>query len=95
MYAGRLVERAPAQALFSTPQHPYTQGLLACMPRPDTDPMDEMPVIAGQPPDLGNLPGGCAFAPRCPVAEPVCGTSAPALQHAAGRAVACHRASLG
>jgi oligopeptide transport system ATP-binding protein len=95
MYAGRLVERAPAQALFSTPQHPYTQGLLACMPRPDTDPMDEMPVVAGQPPDLGNLPGGCAFAPRCPVAEPVCGTSPPPLQHAAGRAVACHRASLG
>ncbi|WP_439534431.1 ABC transporter ATP-binding protein [Polymorphobacter sp.] len=92
MYAGRLVERAPAQALFSDPKHPYTRGLLACMPRPDTDPLDELPVIAGQPPDLGALPAGCAFSPRCPQAGPVCADTPPALRQSPARAVACHAA---
>jgi len=93
MYAGRLVERAPAAALFKNPQHPYTKGLLACMPRPDTDPGDELPVIVGQPPDLGNLPIGCAFGPRCPAAGDACQTI-PTLQTAGNRAVACHAATL-
>jgi len=99
MYAGRLVERAPATRLFADPQHPYTRGLLACMPRPDTDAADDLPVISGQPPDLGNLPPGCAFAPRCASAQPLCHTSSPPLQQvgpqqAEGRAVACHLATL-
>ena len=93
MYAGRLVERAPARDLFAQAQHPYTRGLLACMPRPDTDARDELPVIIGQPPDLGNLPPGCAFAPRCPAAAEMCQTRPP-LQQAGGRAVACHMARL-
>ena len=94
MYAGRLVERAPASQLFAQPMHPYTKGLLACMPRPDTDAADDLPVITGQPPDLGNLPPGCAFAPRCPAAAPVCQQTSPALQQAGTRDVACHMASL-
>jgi peptide/nickel transport system ATP-binding protein len=66
MYAGRIVERAPAQTLFDRPEHPYTWGLLASMPRLDTPRAEPLVPIPGRPPSLITLPGGCSFHPRCP-----------------------------
>jgi len=66
MYAGRIVEKAPTAALFRSPQHPYTWGLLTSIPRMDTDRGDALIPIAGQPPSLIARPSGCAFHPRCP-----------------------------
>jgi len=64
MYAGRIVEEATAEALFETPRHPYTRGLLASIPSPERR-VEVLKPIRGQPPDLSRLPAGCAFAPRC------------------------------
>ncbi|MDA0253591.1 MAG: ABC transporter ATP-binding protein [Planctomycetota bacterium] len=72
MYAGRIVEEGPTGELFANPQHPYTRGLLASMPRIDTPPTGHLEAIAGLPPDLGHLPTGCAFHPRCPLASDRC-----------------------
>jgi peptide/nickel transport system ATP-binding protein len=66
MYAGRIVERAPVEAIFSAPEHPYTWGLLRSIPRLDTPRDIELTPIPGRPPSLINLPGGCSFHPRCP-----------------------------
>jgi oligopeptide/dipeptide ABC transporter ATP-binding protein len=71
MYAGQIVERAPADELFSNPQHPYTQGLLASTPRLD-DPRDDLQPIEGNVPDLIDIPYACHFAPRCPEAKREC-----------------------
>jgi oligopeptide transport system ATP-binding protein len=72
MYAGRIVESAPASALFAAPRHPYTQGLLASVPRMDADRSLQLSPIAGLPPDLSRLPPGCPFRPRCARAVPEC-----------------------
>jgi peptide/nickel transport system ATP-binding protein len=65
MYAGEVVESAPAQTLASNAQHPYTQGLLKSFP-PLTGPLERLAGIPGSPPDLRNPPSGCRFHPRCP-----------------------------
>jgi peptide/nickel transport system ATP-binding protein len=66
MYAGRIVERAPAATIFSAPEHPYTWGLLRSIPRLDAPRDEELVPIPGQPPSLINPPSGCHFHPRCP-----------------------------
>jgi len=66
MYAGRIVEKADALTTFSSPEHPYTWGLLSSIPRLDSPRGEELVPIAGRPPSLINLPGGCSFHPRCP-----------------------------
>jgi peptide/nickel transport system ATP-binding protein len=76
MYAGRLVERAPAQALYRAPRHPYTLGLLGSFPALH-GPRRKMTGIPGSPPDLRNPPSGCAFHPRCHYAMDVCVTDIP------------------
>lgn len=80
LYAGELVEEGPTAAIFPSPQHPYTAGLLSCVPRAgmrkDTDPL--VP-IAGRMPRLGEEFPGCAFAPRCPLARKRCNREKPAL----------------
>ena len=70
MYAGRIVEIGPTDAVIQQPQHPYTEGLLRCIP----DISQRLPIqpIPGSVPDLADLPPGCTFAPRCPYARPVC-----------------------
>ncbi|MCC9599180.1 ABC transporter ATP-binding protein [Stieleria sp. JC731] len=78
MYGGRVVEKADVESLFASPKHPYTQGLLRSLPRLDHD-SKHLEAIPGQPPDLGNLPPGCSFRPRCPDAIDRCGESEPAL----------------
>jgi peptide/nickel transport system ATP-binding protein len=65
MYAGEIVESAPADKLFREPEHPYTQGLMASFP-PLTGPIERLTGIPGSPPDLASPPSGCRFHPRCP-----------------------------
>jgi oligopeptide/dipeptide ABC transporter ATP-binding protein len=72
MYGGRVVESAPVTELFARPRHPYTQALLASVPRLDAPPGERLPSIAGQPPDLFSIPTGCPFRPRCPDARAEC-----------------------
>ena len=69
MYAGRIVEKASALDTFERPEHPYTWGLLQSIPRLDSSREDPLTPIAGRPPSLINLPGGCSFHPRCPYAR--------------------------
>jgi oligopeptide transport system ATP-binding protein len=80
MYAGRLVEAARTDDLFGRPLHPYTEGLLASVPSFDGDPTQALASIPGQPPDLVDLPPGCAFAPRCPLASDACRARTPLLE---------------
>ena len=90
MYAGRIVELAPTRVLFTDPQHPYTRALLSSAPSPDPD-TAMTTVITGEVADPGNLPEGCSFAPRCPLATPRCRTERPVLRETgATRTAACH-----
>lgn len=91
MYAGRLVEQAPGADLFGAARHPYTQGLLAALPSL-TGPRRRLAAIPGTVPDPWNVPAGCRFAPRCPVAEARCAGTAPPARSIGFRHVsACHR----
>jgi oligopeptide/dipeptide ABC transporter ATP-binding protein len=88
-YAGRVVESGTTGEVMRTPRHPYTQGLLRALPRPD-DAEPKLTPIPGTPPSLGAVPGGCAFHPRCGYAVPACATDRPELAVlASGRASAC------
>lgn len=88
MYAGNVVEDAPAALLFAAPRHPYTQGLLAAMP--DLRRPGHMPRgIPGSIPNLRDPPRGCRFHPRCPLAAEICRQEKPELR-GAPHAVACH-----
>jgi oligopeptide transport system ATP-binding protein len=90
MYAGRIMETADAKALYRTPAHPYTAGLLASIPRASAKGLDLQP-IKGSPPSLAAIPSGCAFHPRCPLAADRCRTERPVLRELPdGRASACH-----
>ena len=80
MYAGRIVEIAPARVLYARPKHPYTLGLMQSAPRLDGDASKRLVPIEGQPPDLAALPPGCAFAPRCRFAEERCRAERPELR---------------
>jgi oligopeptide/dipeptide ABC transporter ATP-binding protein len=81
MYAGRIVETAPTRTIFKTPAHPYTQALLAAVPRPEQQRGERLAAIGGQPPNLVNLPKGCPFAPRCRKAQPRCRQELPLLEN--------------
>jgi oligopeptide/dipeptide ABC transporter ATP-binding protein len=92
MYAGRIVERAPAEALFANPLHPYTQGLIATLPDPGKR-VDKLPVIRGGVPDLSTGFQGCRFADRCPRADDGCRAAEPPLEELApGHFAACWKA---
>ena len=79
MYGGRIIESGTARDIFERPSHPYTEGLMASVPRLDSDAKSPLFAIEGNPPDLAALPGGCAFAPRCGKRLPVCQTTRPVL----------------
>ena len=79
MYAGRIVEESTTAEVFATPHHPYTRGLLSCIPGSATRGTSLVP-ITGQPPSLLRLAPGCAFAPRCAHAEDRCRQSLPPQQ---------------
>jgi oligopeptide/dipeptide ABC transporter ATP-binding protein len=95
MYAGRIVESGPAAAIYRDPRHPYTIGLLRSVPRLDRPRQARLDPIAGQPPDLTRLDGGCAFRPRCRFAVDLCAVRQPALEPAgaAGHLAACFRSA--
>lgn len=82
MYAGRVVERAPTQALFKRMHMPYTEALLAAIPKLDTVPHTPLPAISGRPPDPTRPLKGCSFAPRCRYAAPRCREAKPELKSA-------------
>ncbi len=79
MYAGKIVEEAPTVQLFREPLHPYTEGLLASIPRLDTAVDERLHVIDGSVPNLLHLPPGCAFWPRCPKAMDICRVKEPSM----------------
>jgi peptide/nickel transport system ATP-binding protein len=91
MYAGRIVERAPTARLFTAMRMPYTEALLAAIPRLDMPPHTPLPAISGRPPDPVRLPPGCAFAPRCRYRAELCEERAPDLTSAGapGHEFAC------
>jgi peptide/nickel transport system ATP-binding protein len=88
MYAGRIVEQGPVDAVLAAPLHPYTRGLIGSLPSggPRGAPLDQIP---GLPPSPMNLPPGCAFAPRCPRADAACATAPAATSHPGGRETRC------
>jgi peptide/nickel transport system ATP-binding protein len=78
MYAGQLVEMAPARELLRRPLHPYTRALMASVPKLNSE-TDRLSAIPGNVPRIGNFPPGCRFFPRCPSAHPECEKTAPEL----------------
>jgi peptide/nickel transport system ATP-binding protein len=91
MYAGRVVEKAETDPLFERPRMPYTAGLLGSIPALDATQARLRP-IKGTPPSLINIPSGCPFSPRCPIATDICHTEEPALVETdeAEHSAACH-----
>ncbi|HZX61112.1 MAG TPA: ABC transporter ATP-binding protein [Candidatus Methylomirabilis sp.] len=79
MYAGKVIEQGSARTIYTYPRHPYTLGLLRSVPRLDQPKKTKLEPIDGQPPDLGHLPPGCSFRPRCRFAVERCGYEVPPL----------------
>jgi oligopeptide/dipeptide ABC transporter ATP-binding protein len=96
MYVGRIVEEGPADAIFSTPKHPYTQALLSAVPVPDPKAERRRIVLEGEPPSPVNPPPGCPFHPRCqhPAKDATCRTIRPELRMLGpAHSAACHKAA--
>jgi oligopeptide/dipeptide ABC transporter ATP-binding protein len=93
MYLCRVSEVAPTETLFATPRHPYTAGLLAAIPRLTFAPEGDAPAVRGDPPSPLQIPAGCRFRTRCPIAQPICEQEDPALTLSVSdpaHSVACH-----
>lgn len=93
MYLGRLVEKAPAAALYAAPLHPYTHALFSAVPRVDPARRRGRIVLPGDVPSPANPPSGCRFHPRCPLAETVCREIDPPATHVGDHVVHCHVAA--
>ena len=91
MYCGRMVESSPSGDFFAQPQHPYSAGLIACIPDIRQGPSAKITTIDGRVPSMAELPGGCYFAPRCHRAESACRAKSPELAQRQRGAVACFR----
>ncbi len=93
MYAGKLVEVGPKEELLANPRHPYTEVLLAAVPRMSQRRRGRRMITPGEPPDLANLPPGCVFHPRCKYAQEICKVEPPELKPmGADYHVSCHLA---
>ncbi|MFE6508396.1 ABC transporter ATP-binding protein [Nocardioides sp. NPDC057767] len=94
MYAGRVVERSATADVFNGPRHPYTEGLLASIPRLSDPPHTVLRTIVGSPPNMADPSSGCRFAPRCPYAQEQCREEQPVLEEvgtgARSHVAACH-----
>jgi peptide/nickel transport system ATP-binding protein len=92
MYLGRIAEIGPTEAIYTTPFHPYTAALVGSLPSMDPDRRTDVAPIAGDPPNPIDLPSGCRFRPRCPLAEDVCAAREPDLVAVGATAhrAACH-----
>lgn len=90
MYLGRIVEIGRTEDIFSNPQHPYTQSLLAAIPRINGPRVTENFWLKGEPPDASRLPKGCRFQSRCPHVQPLCRAEEPLLGSDATHTAACH-----
>jgi peptide/nickel transport system ATP-binding protein len=94
MYVGKMVELADKRELFTSPKHPYTEALMAAIPRPDPRPRTKHIVLAGEVANPANPPSGCYFHPRCQYAQDVCRTDDPAWEEVTeGHFAKCHRAA--
>ncbi|WP_421725048.1 ABC transporter ATP-binding protein [Bauldia sp.] len=90
MYLGRIVEIAPVEEVFASPKHPYSQALLSAVPRPAWEDSPAPVKLEGEVPSPIDLPRGCAFATRCPIATEACHATAPSLdEKSPGHFVAC------
>jgi oligopeptide/dipeptide ABC transporter ATP-binding protein len=89
MYGGNMVEYGTAEQIFDDPKMPYTQGLLASLPRLDIRERARLEPIPGQPPNLLRLPPGCAFAPRCRYRMPICSEPVPVYDFGGGHVARC------
>ena len=94
MYMGRLVEVPDNNALFESPQHPYTRALIDAVPVPDPRVPPKSAPLRGEVPSLLNPPSGCVFHPRCKFVEDACRESSPQLRRVGESRVACHRAPV-
>ncbi len=92
MYLGRVCESGPAAELFERPLHPYTQALIASVPVADPSLAPTAPALLGDPPSPHDVPTGCRFRTRCPLAKVICAEVEPQLRTIGGREVACHLA---
>jgi len=90
MYLGKIVESGDTRSVFREPRHPYTQSLLAAVPRIGGRRVTLEFVLAGEPPNPRDVPTGCRFRTRCPLAKEVCAVEEPPLRDVAGHLVACH-----
>ena len=89
MYGGRVVEEAPVGDLFAAPRHPYTRGLITCIPKMD-DTREKLDVIQGIVPSPSDFPKGCRFHPRCPYARDICRELEPEEHTIGATKVSCH-----
>ncbi|TNC65525.1 ABC transporter ATP-binding protein [Rubellimicrobium roseum] len=91
MYLGRIVEVGPKRQIYDAPQHPYTQALLSAAPEPEVDTVSRRIILKGDVPSPSNIPPGCSFHTRCPIAQEICRRDRPPLaQVAPGQLAACH-----
>ena len=90
MYLGKIVEVGEAARLFEAPRHPYTQSLLAAVPRIGGPRLTQAFALEGEPPNPRDVPSGCRFRTRCPLARDLCAAEEPPLRPVGGRLVACH-----
>jgi len=95
MYLGRIVETGHPEDIFRRPQHPYTKALVSAIPTPARRGKRERIVLEGDPPSPVDVPSGCAFHTRCPIAQATCRDSVPILVASGGHAVACHLVNAG
>jgi len=84
MYLGRIVEEGPAHEVIRNPQHPYTKALVSVVPQPDPEQSMQPEILQGETPNPADVPSGCRFHPRCPVATAACSSEDPQLRPAGG-----------
>jgi oligopeptide/dipeptide ABC transporter ATP-binding protein len=91
MYLGKIVESGPVEDVLASPQHPYTEALIAAVPAPDPEKLIRVQLLAGEPPSPRAVPSGCRFRTRCPIARDRCAAEEPPLvEKSPGRLLACH-----